>query len=83
MSIELVTKILDSKNITNREKQVLLSIYRLQFDSNIKKINSSALSKYTGDKLDRMCKFVKGLQEKHLICRDTPRGTIKINWSKI
>lgn len=83
MSIDLVTKILDSKNISNREKQVLLSIYRLQYDNNVKKVNSSALAKYTGDKLDRMCKFVRGLQDKNLIYRETPRATININWGKI
>lgn len=83
MSIDLVTKILDSKNISNREKQVLLSVYRLQFDANVKKVNSSALARYTGDKLDRMCKFIRGLQEKNLIYRETPRGTININWSNI
>ena len=83
MSIDLVTKILDSKNISNREKQVLLSIYRLQYDNNVKKVNSSTLATYTGDKLDRMCKFVRGLQSKNLIYRETPRASICINWNKI
>lgn len=83
MSIELITKILDSKILSDREKQVLLSIYRLQYKQDVKKVNSSCLAKYTSTKLDTMCRFVRGLQEKNYIKRATPRASIEINWSAL